>query len=94
MKKLIALGLSVIVASLCVLTFSGCGKEKSPYEKMKEIEAKKKQKKKKTTNNNDIISLKFEQRKESRKECRFLQRHFVDICSVAFRYDSLSLYVY
>ncbi len=42
MKKLIALGLSAIVASLCVLTFSGCGEEKSPYEKMKEIEAKEK----------------------------------------------------
>lgn len=30
MKKLIALGLSAIVASLCVLTFSGCGEEKTP----------------------------------------------------------------
>ena len=47
MKKLIALGFSVIVASLCVLTFSGCGEEKSPYEKMKEIEAKEKAKKEK-----------------------------------------------
>ena len=47
MKKLIALGLSAIVASLCVLTFSGCGEEKSPYEKMKEIEAKEKAKKEK-----------------------------------------------
>ena len=47
MRKLIALGLSAIVASLCVLTFSGCGEEKSPYEKMKEIEAKEKAKKEK-----------------------------------------------
>lgn len=47
MRKLIALGLSAIVASLCVLTFSGCGEEKSPYEKMKEIEAQEKAKKEK-----------------------------------------------
>lgn len=40
MKKLIALGLSVIVASLCVLTFSGCGDDAEAkvkkYKKLKE----------------------------------------------------------
>ena len=34
MRKLIALGLSAIVASLCVLTFSGCGEEKTSYERL------------------------------------------------------------
>ena len=39
-KKLIALGLSAIVASLCVLTFSGCGDDAEAkvkkYKKLKE----------------------------------------------------------
>lgn len=40
MKKLIALGLSAIVVSLCVLTFSGCGDDAEAkakkYKKLKE----------------------------------------------------------
>ena len=40
MKKLITLGLSAIVVSLCVLTFSGCGEEKTPYERLQEAKEK------------------------------------------------------